>query len=166
MKAYPKLSTYALILALIGVLGIPCLFPAARLTFFAPYLVILFYRKPFIRCLWISLFCGLLLDLVSSQLHFGLYALSYVATTALLYRQKQFFFEDSLTTLPVMTFFFSVTSTFINGFLVTLLHKEASLSFGWVITDLIFLSIIDSIYAVMLLLIPIYWSRRPVVEQD
>ena len=94
-----------LAIALLGILLAPVFYPAARLAYFAPYLVWLMYSKSLQTCLWIALFIGLFLDLFTIHDHIGLYSVSYVATTCVLFYQKAHFFADRPTTLPLLTFF-------------------------------------------------------------
>jgi len=139
----------------------PILLPSWRLIFFAPLLVIMYYKKPLVSCLWISCLCGLMLDLLSSQVHFGLYASCYTLTTALLYSQRYNFFADSISTLPLMTFFFSVLSTLIQWGMVYAFEQKSAFSLQWIATDLIYMPFMDASYAFILFVIPnLFFGKR------
>lgn len=128
----------------------------------APLLVILFYKKTFFVCLWWTFACGIFMDLLASHAQFGLYAVNYCATTALLYGQRRNFFADSLSTLPLMTFFFSVSSTLIQAGLVFTFEKENVFSWQWAATDLIYMPALDSVYAFTFFIFPsLCFGKRP-----
>lgn len=132
----------------------PALFPFLRLMFFVPFLIILFYQKSYLTCLWISFGCGLILDLLSSKTHFGLFALNYTLTTWILYERRRNFFGDNLSTLPIMTFFFSVITTVIQYGLMYMFENNFHLSFKWIVSDLLVMPLADSTYAFILFILP------------
>ncbi len=49
--------------------------PEARLFAFSPFLAILYNRIHFQKALWLSFLCGLIIDLLSSEVRLGVYAL-------------------------------------------------------------------------------------------
>lgn len=132
----------------------PVLLPGLHLLFFVPFLIILFYQKPLPTALWASLFCGLILDLLSSHHRLGLNALSYCITTGVLYRQRSHFFADRISTLSVMTFFFSVLSTIFQVVLISALDKGIPLSQKWFIVDLLVMPVCDAFYAFVVFILP------------
>jgi rod shape-determining protein MreD len=139
---------------LFSVLCLPALFPSWRLIFFAPFLVILYYQKSYLSCLWISLSCGLLLDLLSAHERIGLHAVDYCLTTFILYKQRRHFFADSLTTLPIMTYLFSAISTLLQLGLIYIFQYKVQLSWEWVFTDLIYMPAMDALYAFVCFIFP------------
>lgn len=148
-------------ICLLFALGLPVLFPLARLTFFAPFLIIACYKASLKKCLWMALLCGVIVDLLSSYTRFGLYSVDYCLTTALLYPQRRNFFADSLSTLPIMTFFFASLSTLIMAILIYSIDNKNVLSAGWIFTDLIIMPAFDAIYAFMLFILPaIFFGQR------
>lgn len=147
------------LLCLTAVLFLPIFWPAARLTFFAPYLIFSYYQRPFQRSMWISFGCGIIMDLLTPLPRFGLYSLNYCLTTLLLYSKKRHFFEDSLTTLPFMAFFFSFISTLIQVCLLTVFAEGISLSWGWMLTDIAFYPLIDAVYAFVCFTVPFIMFR-------
>jgi rod shape-determining protein MreD len=134
----------------------PALFPQCRLFFFAPFIIILLYKKRFITCLWGALFCGLFIDLLSSYSHLGIHALNYTLTAGILYRQRRHFFADSPTTLPIMVYLFSLIATIIQLPLLYVFEQKLTISGEWIRTDLIFMPILDSFFAFILYILP-FW---------
>ncbi len=141
------------------VLFVPIFVPYARLTYFATFLVISYYQRDFNRSMWLSFGCGVVMDLLTPLPRFGLYALNYCMTTLLLYSKKRHFFEDSLTTLPFMVFFFSIISTLVQVCLLTIFGEGLPLSWGWVLTDLVFFSLIDAAYTIPFVLLLRRYTR-------
>lgn len=138
--------------------------PWLRLRAFTPFLIIAYYSCPFLTCLWLSLFCGLLTDLLASNLHLGVHALSYYMVTLILYKQRRFFFEDNLSTLPVMTALFSGLSTVVLALVLYFLEGGAPMNWVWVLTDFAGYSLADAIYASLCFQTPILlmkmWPKR------
>lgn len=147
--------TFFFILSFLLSLFGPVLFPSFKLFYFAPFLCTCFYHKSYSSTLWISLCCGLILDLLSAPLRFGLYALNYTLTSGLLYSKKQHFFEDELSTLPILTFLFSVLSTLIQVGLLYIFDASLRLSWNWVSTDLLIMPSLDGVYAFICFNLPI-----------
>ena len=141
---------YACCLAMV----IPLLLPSTYLAYFAPFIVLSFYRCPFNRSLWWALFCGLFIDLFSSQTPLGTYAFNYCLTAFLLYRYKDHFFQDALSTLPVMTLFFTCCSNLIQGFLLYALGLPFHFSWEWVNSDLFFVPLLTALYAIIAFKLP------------
>lgn len=133
--------------ALFAFLVLPYFFPTLRLSFFVPFLILTFYKCSFGRALWLSLGCGLFLDLFSDEAHLGIHALSYVLATTLLYGQKKHFFEDHITTLPTLTFLFVEFSTLTHLTLRAFFGGALHLSLEWAFTDLLIYPAVDALYA-------------------
>jgi rod shape-determining protein MreD len=134
---------YAFCLAMI----IPIFFPSLYLLYFAPFLILSFYRYSLPHCLWWAFTCGLIIDLLSSQTPLGTYTINYCFTTICLYRYKFLFFEDRLSTLPVMTFCFATLSTLIQAGLIYFIGMSFSLSWQWVLSDLFLNAFQNAVYA-------------------
>ena len=134
----------------------PVVIPQLRLYFFAPYLIILLYKRPLVNCLWGALICGLVIDLFSAYHHLGLYALNYTLTIALLYRQRRHFFADSPTTLPIMVYLFSVISTAIQIPLLFIFEHKLKINSIWIRYDLLLMPLLDAVYAFCFFVLP-YW---------
>lgn len=141
-------------ICLLCLLSLPILFPMARLTYFAPFLIIACYKSSLKKCLWLALLCGIIVDLFASYTRFGLYSVDYCLTLSLLYPQRRNFFADSLSTLPIMTFLFASISTLIMGLLIYSIENRNLLSWGWAFTDLIIMPAFDAIYAFTCFILP------------
>lgn len=126
---------------------LPQVAPNLNLFYFAPFLIISFYSQSKIKCLWLSLLCGLIIDLLSAQTRFGTYAVNYALTSWILYGQKQNYYEDSPTTFPIMTFFFVFISTSIHAFSMFLLGPRFVLKWQWIQNNLIVMPAYDAVYA-------------------
>ncbi len=152
-----------------------CFFGALLWTLFHPFnlmllpafIVISIYQRPLINCLWYACLCGLLIDLLQSDMRFGLHALAYTGATLLLYKQKRNFFADHLTTLPVMTFFFTAATSAAVGFFVKFTGKEILLSWQWIATDLLLLPFFDGVLAFCCYVLPFFlMGNKPRKGED
>ncbi len=159
MKRFQLTLIFSLCLAL--TLLAPIFLPFYRLNFFAPFIVIAYYHKSFENSLWLSFICGVILDLLNPLPRLGIYALNFCLTTCLLYSKKQHFFEDSLTTLPFMSFLFSLLSTMIQALIILLIIGGVVFSWSWVLTDLIIYPLIDGAFAFVCFNLPLlYYSKK------
>lgn len=156
-------SIIAFWLALCATLVGPIFFPRVHLFYFVPYLVICLYRHSRIALLWRACFCGVIIDLLSSGSLFGLTSINYCCVAFLLYGQTRNFFEDKLSTLPLMTFLFSILSTGFLAIGALFLQRGYPLSWTWVATDLIGMPGADALYALLVFSLPfelIYEIRK------
>lgn len=146
-----------LLLAFVSVLVLtifsPTLFPGIKLFYFPSFFILVYYQKSYLSALWISLACGLVLDLLASNVRFGLYALNFTMTTAIIYKQRWNFFADSFSTLPIMTFLFSFTSTGIQVIVFYIFANSFPFSFQWIFTDFLVLPAFDALFATVWFLI-------------
>ena len=157
----------AFVLCLLATVSTPLLAPSMRLQFFSAFLVIAFYKKTLVKCLWFALICGLIIDLLSTQPRLGIYALGYSLTTILLYSQRRHFFADSLSTLPLMCVFFSILSTVFMIFLNYFMEFNMTLSWGWILTDLLIMPFADGLFAfICFILPPLLLGKRPKRGRD
>ncbi len=100
------------------------------------------------------------MDLLAPYPRLGLIALSYCCSAAVVYRGKSRFFEDSLISLPVMTFFFVEVSTVLQVLLLKVFGVAPVLSWQWLATDLILFPLADAVYAWVWFAYPAYLLRR------
>lgn len=130
------------------------LFPHFRVWPFAPFLAVLFHRTSFLAALWSSFFCGLSMDLLSSQFSFGLLALSHCITTLFLYGQKRHFFEDK----PIaFSLYSALISAFLSLFLIllsSLSDKQIPLTPSLFFSDLLIMPFLDAFYAFLWFTVP------------
>lgn len=132
---------------------LPPLFPGLVAYYLAPFLVACYYQCRFLSAVWISLFCGMGIDLLSDQ-RFGSHAVSYVITSLVLYRQRRHFFSDSLSTLPIMVYIFAVLTTFWLS-LFHYLDKGDVVGLKQLLTsDMLILPLYDSLYAFLCFTLP------------
>lgn len=161
MNLEQKPISFVVLITFIATVFLPFLFPSWKLNTFAPLLVIMYYQKSFLSCLWASLLCGTLIDLFSAHAQFGLHAVNYTFTTLLLYNQRRNFFADSLSTLPLMTFFFVSLSTLFQWILVYTFERENVFSWYWMATDLLYMPLIDSSFATCCFILPwLFFGKR------
>lgn len=135
----------------------PIFFPSIRLMFFAPYLIVLFYKQPYHRCLWGAFLCGFIIDLLSSQTRMGLTALNYTVTTVLLYKQRLNFFGDNQSTLPIMTLLFAFISTAFQWALMLMFDKSFDITLNGLAADFAAMPIFDAVYAYIAFILPWVW---------
>lgn len=141
-------------------MSLGALFPFLRLLYFVPFLVLSFYRCSLPHSLWWAIVCGFVMDLFSTHTPLGIYALIYSLTTAYLYRYQFHFFEDRLSTLPVMTFCFACLSTLIQIFLFSIMGHAISLSWNWFKHDVLWMPLQDALYAILAFTIPtLFFSK-------
>ena len=132
----------------------PVFFPTFRLYYFVPFIVTTFYQKSLNKCLWLSLFCGTIVDVFFSGDLFGMHAFVYVITTLILFNRKQTFFSDSITTLPIMTFFYSIIVTLCKTIIFAGISESFFFNLKWFFSDLIFMPMFDGIYAFSFFILP------------
>jgi rod shape-determining protein MreD len=133
---------------------VPVIFPSLRLMFFAPFLIQVYYKKDYQSSLWWALLAGLVLDCLTFDTRIGLQSLNYVLTTSIIYHQRKNFFEDSMTTLPLMTDMFAIISTLFQVVLEYVFGQGLSISYEWAWTDLILMPLIDALYALTIFEFP------------
>ena len=138
---------YPFALALFATLFGSALFPKLHLSTFAPFLAIVYHVTPFSKALWIALGCGTILDLLSSEVRFGVYALNFVLITLLLYSQKKHFFEDKALGLSLFTTLIAAASTFLQFVLAHLFDRGIPFSSSVVGFDVLLMSAVDGLYA-------------------
>lgn len=150
MTKFLPLFTYTACLAMI----LPLFFPSWHILYFAPFLILCFYDYSLVGCLWWSLICGFIIDLFSAETRLGIYAFNYCATTFFLYRYQFHFFEDRLSTLPAMSFCFTCLSTILQIVILSITGKNISLSWDWLISDLLLIPLQVSIYSILAFTLP------------
>ena len=156
-------DSVALWFTLLTLLLGPLFTPKIHLFYCAPYLIISLYRLPLTSALWRAYACGILIDLLSSSPLFGLTSLNYCFAIWLLHGQTRHFFEDKLSTLPLMTFLFSLLSTVLSLIFAFFSGHTYPLSKLWAVTDLIMMPLADALYALLLFSFPfelIYRLRK------
>lgn len=157
----------AFFLSLLLTLGMPSIFPMIRLFFFAPVLIIAMYRYSLISTLWLGLFCGLILDLLSSSSRLGIYSMSFYIALVLLYPQKKNFFADSLSTLSIMTFAFSSISTIAAALILYIVDIDNIFSWRFILCDVFLMPLADAFYSFCVFTLPAWlFGKRIRSGQD
>lgn len=154
MNLEDKKISIGLVITLVITLLLPVAFPNWSIQLFPSFLVILLYQRGLLVCLWSSCGCGLMLDLMSSTAHLGLHAASYAAAVAVLHRQRYIFFSDRISTLPLMTFFFSILATLFLVGVSYLFESRFPLSWNWAFTDLIAMPAVEAFCGFVLFVVP------------
>jgi len=147
---------YAFTFSFLLTLFFPVIFPSVRMLFFAPVIIIAIYAKPFSVVLWFAIFCGFILDLLSANMRMGIQELLFMLSTIAIYPFRKQFFADSLSTLPLMTFLFSVAYTILS-FIVL---KPAPLSLSWLASDFILMPLMDASYSFIVFIVPYLLSGQ------
>lgn len=151
MNLEKKSATVIFLMTFLAFISGPLLLPKWPLFYLAPSLILLYYQRSRLTCLCAAAGLGLLVDLFSAHSHLGLHAINYCVVTAVLYEQRRHFFADSLSTLPLMTLFFAILSTLLQGGLLYLFEEQSLFSWSWVATDLLLMPALDALYAFALL---------------
>lgn len=153
MKQVPLSFPFFLALA-IAIWG-TVFFPTVRLFAFAPFLAIVYTKRSLLSSLWISALCGLIIDLLSSEMRLGAYAFSYSLVTLVLYQQKRHFFDEKPLALSLFTALIAASATLVQAVMLYLFGNKIELGFLWVVTDLLGMSLLDALYAFVWFTCPI-----------
>lgn len=148
-------TTFCFAYTIVLLLLAPIFFPHWHLFWFAPALVLAFYHRSKRGCLWLALMTGCLIDLLSANTRFGLQAINYCLAAWLLYPTKFHFFEENPTTLPTLTWLFSLLSTLLQAVLLAVFGSSLVLTWNWVKLDLIIMPLYDALYAGLAFTLPL-----------
>lgn len=140
---------------------IPIFFTSEHFLYFVPFIVICFYCCTLQETLWWALSAGLVVDCLSTETRLGIHALNYCLTTVILYSYRYHFFEDSLSTIPLMTLFFAFISSTLQIFFFYLSSHQWHFSWEWMKHDLFWMPLRDSFYAFVTFTLPsIFFFKR------
>lgn len=153
MRQAPLLLSF--FLGLFAALFGTAFMPRIHLLAFAPFLAIVYTRKSFPASLWWAFICGIIIDLLSSELRFGINAINYCLATVLIYRQKKHFFDDKPMALSLFTALVSSVSTLLHIAFLYSFDKKIPLNWMTAVTSLIGMPIADAIYAFVWFTCPI-----------
>jgi len=157
------------ILAVAMALFATAFFPSARLMPFAPFLALAYYRLTLSKALWVAFGCGLVLDLLSSDLRIGIYGLNFALATLFLYTRKRHFFEDKPIAFSLFSSLISLTCTLIQLFFLYLLDQTIPLGEASFFSDLVAMPILDGLYAFLWFTCPMklydYIQRRGLFKE-
>lgn len=120
--------------------------PELSLFAYAPWIALVTLCRPLPRALWLSLFAGLCLDLLSDH-PFGLHAIAYTATSTLLFRLKKHFLAERPLHLSLFSTLVSWVSTLFELFLLFLFDTRVPFHGKWIFSELVAMPFLDGIYA-------------------
>lgn len=146
---------YSLLFQLI----LPIAFPTLHVNWLAPFLILVFYRKEWLGALWISLFCGLIIDLSEPTLRFGFHALNYCVATFFIYKYKQNFFCEKLFTLPLLSFVFSLLVS-CSALIFSSLMENVSLSIKNFLLQTVSLASATALYSLIAFNFSFFLKRK------
>lgn len=152
MKKVPLWFPFAL--ALFFVFYGAILLPDTRLVPFAPFFAIVFERNSYVKSLWVATLCGLVMDIFSSQMYFGLYAICYGITAAICFHQKRHFFEDKPIALSLYSALISSLSSLSLIVLTLLFDKQFPVTLEVLISEGLITPILDALYAFVWFTVP------------
>ena len=121
---------------------------------FAPYLSACMSQDSLRLLLWRAFFLGLITDLFSTSFFFGSTGIIFMIISALLYKQKGWFFNDKIYTLSILTFCFSFSYTSIIHLMFYLQKLPLELSIQSIGSEFIFTPLLDALYAFVLFTLP------------
>ena len=164
MKPAQLLLPLGFTISLASFVLMPAFAPSLRLCFFAPFLVLAYYRASYFKALALSVLCGFLIDLYSSDTRMGLYTLTYFLTTVCLYGRKQTLFEDQPSTLPLMTLLFSVVSQGFDLLARAVVQTAAAPTAASLVTDFLLMPFADAVYGWILFSLFLKWTCQRAVR--
>lgn len=150
-------------LSFLGMLASLEVVPTIRLLGFLPFLLFSLTRLSLPAALLCSATAGLTLDLYTFGSPLGFFALNYSLTSLILFRYKKFFSEEKLFPFALYGVAFSFTSTLIHFFLYAIIDVHLKLSFLTLVTDLICMPLLDGVYTIIWVLLPLllYKHMKP-----
>lgn len=155
---------FPFLLALISLFFSSAFFPTLRLIVFAPFLAITFWKRSFFYSLWIATLSGLMIDLLTTELRFGIFSLSYCLTALIFYGRAQKFHEQKLLSLTLFSVLIAAGFSFIHALLLFFFHQRLPTSFLLLSREIFLMSIIDAFYAFFWFTCPlmIYNQRKKI----
>lgn len=148
------------LISLLSLLFFPIFFPSLRLLYFLPFLARFCFHKTHFQIVVLATICGFIVDCLSGSFRMGMHTLPLAATLFLCYPLKGQFFEDTFSTLPLLTFFFSCCHSLMAALFVLLFVGEIHFNGRWFLTDTIEMAVCDALYALLLFAIPFQITRR------
>lgn len=124
------------------------------LNFLFAFLALLSLRLDKARAFWMGALSGLFLDLLCTEMAFGLHAFIFVVTMSILFPYRRFFFEEKWLPFTFLAFLFSCLSSFFIALATTLMQKNLHWSPTFIVCDLIVFPILDAIGGYLLLIVP------------
>lgn len=141
-----------------------CLYQTAFLSHpvcaFAPYLCFCLLKDSFRLTLWRCALIGIVQDLVCSSFFFGCSSLIFMGCVILLYKQKEWFFNDKIYSLSLLTFCFSCMYTFCIYMGYEIQKNPLDLCFPSFISEFLMMPLCDALYALFFFTAPDFlWQQ-------
>jgi hypothetical protein len=144
----------AFVLAFLLQLLAPSFGQVLPLHYFIPPLVASLYSFSFTSCLWLAFSCGFVADVLFSMPRLGFLTSSYLFATLILFKGRHYFFKDSFTTLPLLSFFFSFFVSLFALILAFLFNNSTSYQLLSIVSELFLMPCCDALYAFFLFSLP------------
>lgn len=133
---------------------LPIFLPKFRIDVFVSLFVIACYKLSLFECLSLVILVGFLYDLFAPQAHLGATSFIFALSLLLIYQQKKRFFKDNLSTFPIMSFYFSLTSSFFRIFFYEReLFRQIDLN--WIFSDFMPMCFADSVFGFAVFILPL-----------
>jgi hypothetical protein len=160
MKNYKLIKQPSFWLAFVAMLLGPVWAPSYPIYYYLPALVIICYKTTHFNAISAATCCGVLIDLFSQSFKMGLHTLPLTLTLLIGYPLKTLFFEDRFSTLPVLTFIFSILCSLFSWMMAFLFSGGLSFSKNWLWTDALVFGFYDALYGLVFFAIPFYLTRQ------
>lgn len=138
---------------------LPFFFFKTPVQFHVPFLVLCLYRYSMKKSIWIALVTGFFVDCLFSYERLGWVALSYLFTSFITYRLKNFFFQDSVWTLALITYIYSFFSNGIQMGLTHLFDPIYPTVIQWTLSDWIITPSFDAFFSLISITFPLLLLR-------
>lgn len=134
-------------------------FPKFCLLAYAPWIALLIFQCSLPKALWLAALSGAVLDCLSNDPS-GVHALNYTAITMLFFRFKHRLMSDHPLHLSLFTAVISLTSTFLQMFLLFLFDRRVPFTGQWAFGDLLILAVGDGLCALLVVALPLFLSKK------
>ncbi|MCH9633660.1 MAG: hypothetical protein S4CHLAM7_03910 [Chlamydiae bacterium] len=141
--------------ALLPTLFLPLFIIPIPFTTIPPYLIISLYKRSLSFAFSQAFFMGFVLDLLSSETPFGFWTLNFILTLYSIRMVKHLFYIEKLMSIPILTFFFSSTSTLLYVLMTHIFCSKTHLTIKWFLSDLVALPICDALFALIVFSLPL-----------
>lgn len=146
---------FSFLVALVATLMVPSFFSRVEISFLIAPVVISFYFVSSTTAAWLAFGAGCLLDCLHVLPRLGFLGSAYLGAALIVYPWRLFFFKESLSTLPIMTYLFSFFTTLIQPLLALFFDLPSfTFSLHWFFTDCLIMPLVDAAYACLFFSLP------------
>ena len=135
------------------------LWPSLPIMPFVAFLTFCFYHRSKLTCLWYGFLIGLFLDLIASSHPFGTLLISYTLSTAIMYDRKPLLFEDSIFSVPILSFLFCIILSLTNTFYSYCFEIPISISWRLITQEIMFTPLYNALFVLFAYMIPLHYIR-------